>query len=77
MDFLARAPDGAEHLIQVCADASDPETAGRELRALEVAGRRQRRARRWLLALTHDRTPLHPPQQITCCPAYRWMLGVG
>jgi hypothetical protein len=75
VDFLARAPDGAEHLIQVCADASDPDTAGRELRALEQAGRRWPRARRWLLALTHDRTPLDPPRHVTCWPAYQWMLA--
>jgi predicted AAA+ superfamily ATPase len=33
VDFLARSPEGAVHLIQVCADASDPDTATRELRA--------------------------------------------
>ncbi|GIW19706.1 MAG: ATPase [Chloroflexota bacterium] len=74
VDFLARAPDGSEDLIQVCADANDPETAGRELRALEEAGRRWPRARRWLLTLTHDRLPPDPPADVACVPAYQWML---
>jgi len=38
VDLLARAPSGTEHLIQVCADASDPDTAARTLRALRQAG---------------------------------------
>ena len=39
VDFLARYPDGAQELVQVCASLDDPETAQRELRALvEAAG---------------------------------------
>lgn len=34
VNFLAHAPDGAEYLIQVCAGATDPDTAGRELHGL-------------------------------------------
>ncbi len=75
VDFLARAPDSSEHLIQVCADASDEETAARELRALRDAGRRWPKARRWLLTLTHDRLPPNPPTDVTCVPAYQWLLG--
>ncbi|TXF12898.1 ATP-binding protein [Pelomicrobium methylotrophicum] len=75
VDFLARAPDGIEHLIQVCADASDPETAEREIRALREAGRRRRKARRWLLTLTRDRLPPAPPADIACQTAYQWMLA--
>ncbi len=77
VDFFARAPDGGEHLIQVCADATDPETAAREIRALRSAGRRWPKARRWLLALTRDRTPAEPPEDVACWPAYRWMLAGG
>jgi predicted AAA+ superfamily ATPase len=77
VDFLARAPDGAEHLIQVCADATDPETAAREIRALREAGRHRPKARRWLLTLTRDRTPPDPPEDVTCWPAYQWMLTNG
>ncbi|MCS6925522.1 MAG: ATP-binding protein [Candidatus Binatia bacterium] len=75
VDFLARAPDGTQHLIQVCADASDPDTAARALRALREAGARWPRARRWLLTLTQDRTPPDPPEDVACWPAYRWMLA--
>jgi len=74
VDFLARAPDGTEHLIQVCADATDPETARRELRALCEAARLWPRARRWLLTLTRDRLPPEPPDDVTCESAYFWML---
>jgi hypothetical protein len=77
VDFLARAPDGTEHLIQVCADATDPDTAGREIRALREAGRRLPKARRWLLTLTKDRAPADPPEDVTCRPAYQWMLAGG
>jgi predicted AAA+ superfamily ATPase len=75
VDFLARAPDGSEHLIQVCADASDPQVATREVRALREAGRRWPRARKWLLTLTWDRTPPDPPKDVACLPAYQWMLS--
>jgi len=75
VDFLARAPDGSEHLIQVCADASDPEVASREIRALREAGRRWPRARKWLLTLTWDRMPPDPPKGVACLPAYQWMLS--
>ncbi len=37
VDFLVRRPGATEELIQVCADAGDPETLARELRALESA----------------------------------------
>lgn len=75
VDFLARDPLGSLHLIQVCADASEPETAQRELRAIEEAGRRFPDARRWLLTLTRDALPESMPQGVTGCPAYQWMLA--
>ena len=37
VDFMARSADRRRELIQVCADASDPATAERELRALVAA----------------------------------------
>ncbi|MBI3392659.1 MAG: ATP-binding protein [Nitrospirae bacterium] len=37
VDFLARAPAGEVELIHVCADATEPATAKRELQALEEA----------------------------------------
>jgi uncharacterized protein len=75
VDFLARDPRGDVHLIQVCADATDPATAERELRALHSAGRRRRRVRRWLLTLTRDRMPAEAPDDVTVWPAYEWMLA--
>ncbi|MDR7555021.1 MAG: DUF4143 domain-containing protein [Armatimonadota bacterium] len=77
VDFLARAPDGTEHLLQVCADASDPDTAAREIRALREAGRHRPQAKRWLLTPTRDGTLPDPPKDITCWPAYQWMLTDG
>jgi hypothetical protein len=74
VDFLAREPGGGMHLIQVAADASDPATAARELRALAEAGRRFTRARRWLLTLTRDAAPAEIPDDVTVWPAYQWML---
>jgi predicted AAA+ superfamily ATPase len=74
VDFLARAPDGAKHLIQECADATDPEAAAREIRALREASRHRPKARRWLLTLTKDRTPPESPEDVTRWLAYQWML---
>jgi predicted AAA+ superfamily ATPase len=75
VDFLAREPGGAMHLIQVAADASEPGTAARELRALAEAGRRFTQARRWLLTLTRDAAPAEVPDDVTVWPAYQWMLA--
>jgi uncharacterized protein len=74
VDFLARGPQGESELIQVCADASDPATAGRELRALIEAGEAHRGARRLLLTLTRDGAPADAPPEVTVQPAYEWML---
>ncbi|HUP23107.1 MAG TPA: ATP-binding protein [Thermoanaerobaculia bacterium] len=74
VDFLAREPDGKTHLLQVCADATDPDTAERELRALRSAARQHPDAHRWLLTLTRDAAPPELPDDVTVWPAYRWML---
>ncbi|MGI9301933.1 MAG: ATP-binding protein, partial [Gammaproteobacteria bacterium] len=74
VDFLARGADGESELIQVCADASDPTTAERELRALAEAGNAFPKARRRLLTLTRDGAPADVPSGVTCQPAYEWML---
>ena len=75
VDFLARQPDGKMHLVQVCADASAPETAGRELRALEAAGEQYPKADRLLLTLTRDTMPAGAPSGVKVQPAYEWMLA--
>ena len=75
VDFLARSAQNEAELIQVCADASDPATAERELRALLEAGEAHPRARKRLLTLTRDAAPAETPPGITVEPAYEWMLG--
>jgi hypothetical protein len=75
VDFLAREPDGSAHLIQVCADASAANTAGRELRALHEARQAHPQARAWLLTLTRDGVPAADVEGVTVQPAYQWMLA--
>lgn len=75
VDFLARGADGEIELIQVCADASDPLTAERELRALAEAGETWPSARRRLLTLTRDGAPTAAPAAVLVQPAYEWMLA--
>jgi hypothetical protein len=62
-------------LIQVCADASEPAVAERELRALMTAGLRFPQARKRLLTLTRDGAPTVPAPGVTLQPAYEWMLA--
>ncbi|MFN3629319.1 MAG: ATP-binding protein, partial [Casimicrobiaceae bacterium] len=74
VDFLARGPTDETELIQVCADASDPATAQRELRALLAAGACHPGARLRLLTLTRDGAPAQAPSGVIVQPAYEWML---
>lgn len=74
VDFLVRSPDGHRQLIQVCADASDPTTAARELRALDAASEEYPDAAMRLLTLTRDALPDGLPAGVVGQPAYAWML---
>ncbi|MFQ5551424.1 MAG: ATP-binding protein, partial [Gemmatimonadales bacterium] len=74
VDFLARGPDGTLELIQVCADASDPATAARELRALLDAAEQLPQAAKRLLTLTRDGMPAETPEGVVAEPAYQWFL---
>ena len=74
VDFLVRSADGRRELIQVCADASDPATAERELRALEAAGEAFPDARKLLLTLHRDGIPPELPDDVAAEPAYVWAL---
>ena len=74
VDFLARGASGEADLIQVCADASDPATAERELRALIEAGNQYPQARKLLLTLTRDGAPARAPADVAVQPAYEWLL---
>ncbi len=51
VDFFARYPDGHSELIQVCANLDAPETALREIRALQDAAREYPAAQQLLLTL--------------------------
>ncbi len=74
VDFFSRNPTGEHELIQVCADASDPDTAERELRALQEAGEMHPNARKLLLTLTADGLPAEHEEDVDAQPAYEWML---
>jgi predicted AAA+ superfamily ATPase len=74
VDFLARYPSGEEELIQVCADASSPDTAERELRALAAAALQYPRAHKCLLTLSQDSLPRNVPSDIEARPAYVRLL---
>jgi len=74
VDFLARGADGKAELIQVCADASDPETGTRELEALTEAGAIWPQARQRLLTLTRDGIPPDIPESVIALPAYEWLI---
>jgi uncharacterized protein len=74
VDFLARFPDGSLELIQVSADASDPHTSERELRALVEAGNDLPAAGRRLLTMTRDGLPRETPAGVIAEPAYVWLL---
>ena len=74
VDFLVRSADGRRELIQVCADASEPVTAERELRALQAAGEQFPDARKLLLTLHRDGIPPDLPDGVAAKPAYAWAL---
>jgi hypothetical protein len=76
VDFLATAPGRPSLLLQVCADAQDPGTAQRELRALASARQRQPDARGLLVTL--DSTPPRDvlPEGLEWWPAARWLLSM-
>jgi hypothetical protein len=74
VDFLARGTAGEAELIQVCADASDPATAERELRALAEAGELYPRAQKRLLTFRGSAAPAAAPPGVIVQPAYEWLL---
>jgi predicted AAA+ superfamily ATPase len=74
VDFLARFHDGSECLIQVCASAAAPDTARRELAALQSAAVRHPRARLLLVTLTGREITVPIPAGIETIPAWRWFL---
>jgi predicted AAA+ superfamily ATPase len=74
VDFHVRPLNGAEELVQVCADPSASTTMDRELRALAQAARTEPRATRRLLVLTRDPALPIEADEISVQPAYEWLL---
>lgn len=74
VDFLVRYPSGEEELIQVCADMTATDTAGRELRSLVEVGRQFPQAHKRLLTLTQVGLPREAKADILAQPAYVWLL---
>jgi predicted AAA+ superfamily ATPase len=74
VDFLARGADGGQTLIQVCANADEPETLAREVRALREAAA-ENPADRLLILTAASRLPFpEVPAPIAILPAWQWML---
>ena len=75
VDFLARAPDGRQELIQVCADITDAGTRARELRALDDAAHEYPSATRRLLVLDRGALPPSAAPGVVVQTVYEWMLA--
>ena len=74
VDFHARAADGTTTLVQVCANASAPETWAREVRALSAAAALHPEATPLLLTL-ENLPPSHPmPKPLLWRSAIEWLL---
>lgn len=76
VDFIARHPDGAVELIQVCADPAEPDVRERELRSLHAAREVHPRAHAELLVL-HREQIFDGGEGVEVRTAYDWMLGRG
>ncbi len=77
VDFLARYPGAGQELLQVCADTTNPDTLGRELRALRSASSAHPRATRRLLVIDRDAMPSGAEASeagVDVQPAYEWLL---
>lgn len=60
----------------MCPDLGSPESAERELRALEDVRKRYPEAIRRLLTLTRDTMPGDVPEGVVVQPAYEWLLAI-
>lgn len=74
VDFLARYPDGSQHLIQVCANLDPTPTREREVRALLSAAREHPRARLHIVVLDAESAG-DVPAKIALHAAADWLLA--
>ena len=74
VDFYAQLPDRSTWLLQVCAEASDPTTFAREVRALEEAAALHPAATPLLLTLDFSPPPAPLPAGLHWQPAAAWLL---
>jgi predicted AAA+ superfamily ATPase len=74
IDFHAIGPDGEVSLIQVCADASDPETLTRETRSLAEVLESMPHANPLLITLDPLPAGSHVPDGIEVITAVPWFL---
>ena len=77
VDFLARFPAGREELIQVCADPADSATLGRELAALDAAGREHPRAARKLIVMDAGAAARIRRSRTESLAAHEWLLAAA
>lgn len=75
VDFLARDTDGAQTLIQVCADMFDEKTCDREVRALVEASKEYPKATQTLVTLEPVPPDREIPKGINWQSASEWLLG--
>ena len=74
VDFLAETLLGRRELIQVCADATEPETRQRELRALGEAMVELQIERATLVTLREEGSERMAGGEVRIVPAWRWLL---
>ena len=74
VDFVARSPAGDEHLVQVCVDLQDTDTANRELRPLEAMLASTGAERADLVVLNQPARPMDLPERTRLISAVDWLL---
>jgi predicted AAA+ superfamily ATPase len=77
VDFVARGPDGAVRLVQVCVDLQDPATCARELRPLQSLREASGTTHLDLVVLDPPNRRLDLPAGVRLIPALEWLLELG
>jgi hypothetical protein len=77
VDFVARGPDGAGRLVQVCVDLQDPATCARELRPLQSLREASGTTHLDLVVLDPPNRRLDLPAGVRLIPALEWLLELG